>query len=76
MTACIAMAEYVYFLFSFPVESWHFHKRALSWNKPYAQYLRDSYIERFPNTWKAKIYKELNEKYDKKYLSELKMLTI
>ena len=26
----VCMAEYVYFVFAFPIESWHFHKRALS----------------------------------------------
>ena len=29
-------AEYVYFLFNFPVEAWHFHLRAMSDDKPYA----------------------------------------
>jgi hypothetical protein len=28
--------EYVYFLFAFPVEAWHYHRRALSTNKPYS----------------------------------------
>jgi hypothetical protein len=60
----MAMGEYVYFLFSFPVESWHFHKRAISKDKPYAQLLRDTYIQRFPNTRKAKIYRELNQRLD------------
>lgn len=41
--AMVVTIEYVYFLFAFPVESWHFHKRALSTNLPYAQYLRDSF---------------------------------
>ena len=34
--AAVFTAEYVYFLFAFPVEAWHFHKRALSTSKPYA----------------------------------------
>lgn len=34
--ACTGMAEYMYFFFAFPVESWHFHKRALSKDKQYA----------------------------------------
>jgi hypothetical protein len=51
--ASVAMLEYVYFLFAFPVESWHFHKRALSTSLPYAQYLRETYIERFPDSYKA-----------------------
>lgn len=34
--ACLGMVEYVYFLFSFPVEAFHFHKRALSTNLPHA----------------------------------------
>jgi len=32
----VSSLEYVYFLFSFPVESWLYHKRAISTNKPYA----------------------------------------
>ena len=28
--------EYIYLLFNFPVEAWHFHRRALSTDKPYA----------------------------------------
>jgi hypothetical protein len=39
----VAAMEYVYFLFAFPVEAWHYHKRAISTNKPYSQFLRDSY---------------------------------
>jgi hypothetical protein len=35
-TACVCMAEYVYFLFAFPVEAFHFHKRAMSKHLPYA----------------------------------------
>jgi hypothetical protein len=30
--AVTAAVEYVYFLFAFPVEAWHFHKRAISTN--------------------------------------------
>ena len=50
------MVEYVYFLFAFPVENWFFHKRAISTSQPYAQLLRDSYIQRFPSSEKAKMY--------------------
>lgn len=64
MTGSVSMAEYVYFLFAFPVEAWHFHKRAISKEKPYAQMIRDSYIERFPNTWKAKVYTDINERLE------------
>ena len=60
-TATVSMAEYIYFLFAFPVESWHYHKRALSKDKPYAQILRDTYIERFPESWKAQRYRKINE---------------
>ena len=74
--ATLCMIEYIYFLFSFPVESWYFHKRAISSDKPYAQFLRDSYIERFPNSRKATQYREINEKLDKKYTSSLKILKI
>ena len=61
--ACVvgATLEYVYFLFAFPVESWHFHKRACSVNRPYAQFLRDSYRERFPGSFKAKAYDRVDE---------------
>ncbi len=31
-----ATFEYVYFLFAFPVEAWHFHKRAISTKLPFA----------------------------------------
>ena len=76
MTSVMSMAEYVYFLFSFPVENWHFHKRALSRDKPYAQLLRDSYIERFPGTWKANRYQQINDELDAKYTSNLRILSI
>ncbi len=36
LTGCACMAEYIYFLFAFPVENWHFHKRAVSRDKAYA----------------------------------------
>ena len=49
--------EYVYWLFNFPVEAWHFHMRAISVDKPYAQFLRDSHIERFPNSHKSSVYR-------------------
>ena len=42
------MAEYIFFLFNFPVEAWHFHRRAISTDKPYAQMIRDSYVQNFP----------------------------
>ena len=32
----IGISQYNYHLFSFPVESWHFHKRAISTDKEYA----------------------------------------
>lgn len=60
MLSVAAMMEYVYFLFAFPVESWHFHRRALSTQQPYAQYLRDTYIERFPDSWKAAAYRRVD----------------
>ena len=42
MVATGLAVEYVYLLFAFPVEAWHFHKRALSTNSrlPYSAYLR------------------------------------
>ena len=45
--ATIAMLEYIYFLFSFPVEEWHFLRRAIAKDKPYSQFIRTSYLERF-----------------------------
>ena len=71
MLAVVAMMEYAYFLFAFPVESWHFHRRALSTQQPYAQFLRDSYIERFPESWKAHEYRKIDMKFERLY--ELKM---
>ena len=59
--------EYVYWLFNFPVESWHFHMRAASVDKPYAQFLRDSYIARFPDSAKANIYRRTNEREVERY---------
>ena len=29
----VLMVEYIYLLFNFPVEAWHFHRRALSTDK-------------------------------------------
>ncbi len=55
---------------------WHFHKRAISRDKPYAQLLRDSYIERFPGTWKAKKYQQINDELDAKYTSNLRIMSI
>ena len=63
----VCMAEYVYFLFSFPVESFHFHKTALNPHKKYSQYLRDTYIARFPTTFKSQQYRNVNEKINKSY---------
>lgn len=54
------MVEYIYFLFNFPVEAWHFHRGAIRTDKPYAQMLRDSYTERFPNTSKAEMYRRID----------------
>lgn len=61
------MVEYVYLLFNFPVEAWHFHRRALSTDKAYAQLIRDSYISRFPDTHKSAIYRQVNKLEQKKY---------
>ena len=61
------MIEYIYFLFNFPVEAWHFHRRALSTDKPYAQYIRDSYQARFPGTGKAEMYAEVDRREAAKY---------
>ena len=57
----VIAAEYVYFLFNFPVEAFHFHRRAMSDNKPYAQFLRDSYISNFPNSPKSEMYRRVNQ---------------
>ena len=54
--ATLFMIEYVFFVFSFPIEAHLFHKAALDANRPYSQYLRDSYISRFPHTYKAACY--------------------
>ena len=67
VTACACMAEYVYFLFAFPVENWHYHKRAVSRDKPYAQHVRDSYITRFPNAWKTQVYRRVNSDIERDY---------
>jgi hypothetical protein len=75
-TAVLSMAEYVYFLFSFPVENWHFHKRALAKDKPYAQYLRDTYIARFPGTWKAKLYQRVNNDLHAHYTRDMRLLNV
>ena len=58
------MAEYVYFMFSFPIEEHHFHKCALSTEQEYSQLLRDTFIQRFGDSghYKAKIYLEINER--------------
>ena len=55
------MVEYIYLLFNFPVEAWHFHRRALCSDKLYSQLIRDSYIAKFPNSPKAQIYVKVNE---------------
>lgn len=73
LTLC-ATAEYVYFLFAFPVEAWHFHRRALSTNRPYAQYLRDSYVERFPDTHKARLYRRVDEQQRDLYCKKVSKL--
>lgn len=65
--ACGATMEYVYFLFAFPVEAYWFHRRALSTSQPYARFLRESYIEKFPNSWKAECYRQVEEKEKEKY---------
>ena len=61
------MLEYIYFLFNFPVEAWHFHRRALQTDLPYAQMLRDSYSERFPDTRKAEMYRRIDEKETERF---------
>ena len=70
MLSTIGMAEYVYFLFSFPVEAFHFHKAAMNYGRKYSQYLRDSYIERFPDSKKAIFYRDVNEKAKRHYMKE------
>jgi hypothetical protein len=55
------MIEYVYFLFAFPVEAWHFHRRAMTVDREYSQHLRDSYIAKFPESKKSKMYQQVNE---------------
>ena len=59
--------EYIYFLFNFPVEAWHFHRRAVSTDKPYSQLLRDSYIAKFPHSPKADLYRHVNAEEQEKY---------
>mmetsp|Transcript_32270 Transcript_32270/g.37989 ORF Transcript_32270/g.37989 Transcript_32270/m.37989 type:complete len:101 (+) Transcript_32270:316-618(+) len=61
------MVEYIYFLFNFPVEAWHFHRRALSTDKPYAQLIRDSYVRNFPDSPKAELYKQVDSREHQKY---------
>ena len=63
----VIAAEYIYFLFNFPVEAWHFHRRALSVDKPYAQFLRDSYISRFPDSPKSAVYRRINDTQIQKF---------
>ena len=65
--ACGATMEYVYFLFAFPVEAYWFHRRALSCDKPFSRFLRESYIEKFPDSWKAECYRRVEEKEKQKY---------
>ena len=74
--AGVATLQYVYILFAFPVEAWHFHRRAISTSRlnqegTYAQWMRDSYIQRFPDTWKAKVYRDINESEGKYYSNKL-----
>lgn len=61
------VAEYVYFIFSFAGEQWSYHKRAISTSLPYAQLLRDSYINRFANCERSNYYKEINRREEVKY---------
>ena len=70
-----ATFEYVYFIFAFPVEAWHFHKRAVSVNQPFAQHIRDSYIKRFPDSGKSKRYTEINESQSAFYKDKLNSIT-
>ena len=55
----VSMVEYVYLVFSFPIESHLFHSAALNENKPYGHYIRTSYVNRFPDSEKAKLYKSV-----------------
>ena len=72
--ALCATLEYVYFLFAFPVETYWFHRRALSTSKPYAAFLRQQYVERFPHSWKADCYRRLDERERRKYARKSKTL--
>ena len=59
--AAAGMIEYVYFIFAFPIEAFAYHRRAMSTDKPYAQYIRDSFIKEFPDSHKARLYQRVNE---------------
>ena len=59
--------EYVFFLFNFPVEAWHFHRRALSTDKPYAQLVRDSFVARFPSSAKAAMYRRIDQQEEERH---------
>ena len=52
--------QYVYYLFNFPVEAMWFDRTARSTNQPYAQFLRDEFISKFPDSKKAADYKAIN----------------
>ena len=56
------LVEYVSLVFSFPVENHLFHMQALNPKGPYAQFMRDGYIKRFPDSKKAEIYRHVNDK--------------
>ena len=57
----------MYLLFFWGIQKYCIHYRAMSENK-YAHYIRQEYINQFPNTEKAKMYAKfgfiLREKYD------------
>jgi hypothetical protein len=59
----IFVLNWVYIVFSFPVEDMAFHRRAIS-DLPYSQAIRDSYTEEFPDTWKALKYRQINQKLE------------
>lgn len=74
LLASVATLEYVYFLFAFPVEEWHYHRRALSTNKPYSQFLRDSYRTRFPDSFKSAEYQKIDARQKAYYEGRLERL--
>ena len=43
-------------------------------DKPYAQYLRDTYIVRFPQSWKARVYLRINWELEHRYTTDMRIL--